>query len=77
MTVLVSLVACLPLIIAAITALMKAVLANYAGNIVLYVPPDAIVVELVVGFATYLVVAAVHLRSIKRVPLALALKVQE
>ena len=76
-TVVVSLVACLPLIIVAITALMKAVLANYAGNIVLYVPPDAIIVELVAGFATYLVVAAVHLRSIKRVPLALALKVQE
>ena len=76
-TVVVSLVACLPLIIVAITALMKAVLANYAGNIVLYVPPDAIIVELVAGFATYLVVATVHLRSIKRVPLALALKVQE
>ncbi len=76
-TVVVSLVASLPIIIAAITALMKAVLASYAGNIVLYIPPEAIGIDLAVGVATYLVVAWVHLRAIRRIPLALALKVQE
>ena len=76
-TVVVSLVASLPLIIAAITTIMKAVLASYAGNIVLYVPPAAMAVDLAVGIATYLAVAAVHLRAIRRIPLALALKVQE
>ncbi len=76
-TVVVSLVTSLPLIIAAITAIMKAVLASYAGNIVLYVPPAAMAVDLAVGIATYLAVAAVHLRAIRHIPLALALKVQE
>lgn len=76
-TVVASLVVSLPVIIAAITAIMKAVLASYAGNIVLYVPPSAIAIDLALGVATYLAVAWVHLRSIRRIPLALALKVQE
>lgn len=37
----------------------------------------AIAEVIAIGFATYLAVALLHIRRIKRVPLALALKVQE
>ena len=50
---------------------------NYSGNIVIYVPPAAMAECVLAGLATYAVVAFLHTRRIKRVPLALALKVQE
>ena len=40
-------------------------------------PMAAIAEVIAIGFATYLAVALLHIRRIKRVPLALALKVQE
>ena len=46
-------------------------------NIVIYVPPAAMAECVLAGLATYAVVAFLHTRRIKRVPLALALKVQE
>ena len=73
----VSLVACLPVIIGALTLVFRAMLMSYSGNIEIYVPPTALIETAGAGFATYLVVAALHLRSIRRVPLAEALKVQE
>lgn len=76
-TVVVSLVACLPLIIGALGAVFRGMLMSYSGNIVIYVPPAAIAECVLVGLATYAVVAFLHTRRIKRVPLALALKVQE
>lgn len=76
-TVVVSLVACLPLIIGALGAVFKAMLMNYSGNIVICVPPAAMAECVLVGLTTYAVVAFLHTRRIKRVPLALALKVQE
>ncbi len=73
----VSLLACLPIVSAFIAAFMRTVYANYAGNIVCYIPAESMAIELVCGMVTYAVVAWLHLRSIRRVPLALALKVQE
>ena len=49
----------------------------YNGNIEIYVPMAAIAEVIAIGFATYLAVALLHIRRIKRVPLALPLKVQE
>ena len=72
-----SLVLCLPLIIGSLTAIFKAMLISYSGNIEIYVPWTAMVQTVAAGLATYLAVAALHTRSIKRVPLSEALKVQE
>ena len=77
LTVAVSLVVCQPLIIGGLTLLFRAMLLAYNGNIEIYVPMAAIAEVIVIGFATYLAVALLHIRRIKRVPLALALKVQE
>ena len=77
LTVVVSLVACQPLIIGGLTAIFRAMLLAYSGNIEIFVPLSAIAEVVAIGFATYLVVALLHVRRIKRVPLALALKVQE
>ena len=73
----VSLVVCQPLIIGGLTLLFRAMLLAYNGNIEIYVPMAAIAEVIAIGFATYLAVALLHIRRIKRVPLALALKVQE
>ena len=73
----VSLVATQPLIICSLTALYRSMMLSYSGNIEIYAPPYAIAETILAGFATYLVVALIHMRSIKRVPLAEALKVQE
>lgn len=77
LTVIVSLVVCQPLIIGGLTLLFRAMLLAYNGNIEIYVPMTAIAEVIAIGFATYLAVALLHIRRIKRVPLALALKVQE
>ncbi len=73
----VSLVVTQPLIIASLTALYHSMMGRFSGNIEIYAPTYAIVETILAGFATYLVVALIHTRSIKRVPLAEALKVQE
>ena len=52
-------------------------LLTYNGNIEIYVPWSAMAGCAGIGFATYLVVALLHARSIKRVSLAETLKVQE
>lgn len=72
-----SLVLCLPLIIGSLTAIFKAMLISYSGNIEIYVPWTAMVQTVAAGLATYLAVAALHTRSIKRVSLSEALKIQE
>ncbi len=69
-----SLIVCQPLIIASLTAIFKAMLLSYSGNIEIYVPLACILEVIATGFATYLVVALLHVRHIKKVPLALALK---
>ena len=69
-----SLIVCQPLIIASLTAIFKAMLLSYSGNIEIYVPLACILEVIATGLATYLVVALLHVRHIKKVPLALALK---
>ncbi len=73
----VSLVVTQPLIIYGLTALYRSMMGRFSGNIEIYAPTYAIVETILAGFATYLVVALIHTRSIRRVPLAEALKVQE
>ena len=70
----VSLIVCQPLIIVSLTAIFKAMLLSYSGNIEIYVPLTCILEVIATGFATYLAVALLHVRHIKKVPLALALK---
>lgn len=77
LTVCVSLVACLPLLIMGLSALFRIMLYDITGNIEVYTPIDCLAIDVAVGLATYAVVAFLHTRRIKRVPLALALKVQE
>ncbi len=72
-----SLVLSIPLIIAGLNAIMKAMLMEYSGNIVIYTPPERILETIVIGLVTYALVAVLHTRRIKKVSLALALKVQE
>lgn len=67
----------LPLIIGGLALIFKSMLMSYNGSIEVYVPADAMAKCVLTGLATYAVVVLVHLRSIRRVPMALALKVQE
>lgn len=73
----VSLVLSLPVIIGSLTAIFRSMLLAYNGNIEIYVPAWSMAACVGIGFATYLVVALLHTRSIRRVSLAEALKVQE
>ncbi|MDO4796474.1 MAG: FtsX-like permease family protein [Coriobacteriales bacterium] len=75
--VLVSLIASIPLIIGLLTVLLTVVFMRYSGNFPISIPADRLALLVVVGMATYAVVAALHVRRIRRVPLSLALKVQE
>ena len=72
-----SLVLSQPVIIGSLTAIFRSMLLAYNGNIEIYVPWCSIAECVGIGFATYLVVALLHTRSIKRVSLSEALKVQE
>ena len=72
-----SLVLSLPVIIGSLTAIFRSMLLAYNGNIEIYVPAWSMAACVGIGFATYLVVALLHTRSIRRIPLAEALKVQE
>ena len=72
-----SLVLCEPLLIESLTVIFRTMLLTYNGNIEIYVPWWSMTACVGIGFATYLVVALLHTRSIKRVSLAEALKVQE
>ena len=77
LTVLVSLVLCLPIIIGAIDVLVQIMMSRYSGNLEIYIEPSCLVEEVLIGTATYAVVALIHVRRIRKVPLALAMKVQE
>ena len=66
-----------PVIIGSLTAIFRSMLLAYNGNIEIYVPWWSIAACVGIGFATYLVVAFLHTRSIRRVSLSEALKVQE
>ena len=77
LTVLVSLVACLPIIVGIIDLLVKLMMSQYSGNLEIWVAPATYVQEVLVGAVTYFAVALLHMRRIRKVPLALAMKVQE
>ncbi len=76
-TVVVSLVACLPILFWILGLFVKVAFADYTGNFVIAIEPGYILQDIALGIVSYAVVAFLHVRRIKRVPLALALKVQE
>ena len=76
-TVLVSLVLCLPIIVVVIDALVQLMMTQYSGNLEIWIAPQTYVIEVLIGAATYAVVALMHMRRVRKVPLALAMKVQE
>ncbi len=76
-TVLISLVLCLPIIVFVIDLLVQVMMTQYAGNLEIWIAPQTYVIEVLIGAATYAVVALLHMRRIRKVPLALAMKVQE
>lgn len=76
-TVVGSYVLSLPIVIWLTRVLLRMYLMSYSGNIELYIAPSVLVETLGLGIVTYLVVAAIHVLRIRRVPLALAMKAQE
>ena len=77
LTVLVSLVLCLPIIVGVIDVLVQIMMSQYSGNLEIWIAPQTYVIEVLIGAATYAVVAILHMRRIRKVPLALAMKAQE
>lgn len=75
--VLFSLVASLPIIVGLLMALLKVVFMDYTGNFAITIPPSRFAMLVAVGMATYALVAFLHMRRIRSVPLELAMKVQE
>ncbi|WP_347711634.1 ABC transporter permease [Olsenella uli] len=76
-TVLASLVLSLPLVIWLVELLMKTWLAEYSGNIELWLPPSTLAQAIAIGALSYAVVALAHVARVRHVSLAEALKVQE
>ena len=76
-TVLVSLVVCLPILVGVIDVLVQLMMSRYSGNLEIWIAPQTYALEVLIGAATYAVVAVLHTRRIRRVSLALAMKVQE
>ena len=76
-TVLVSLVLCLPIIVNVIDVLVQVMMTRYSGNLEIWIAPQTYVIEVLIGAATYAAVAVLHMRRVRKVPLALAMKVQE
>lgn len=75
--VVISLVASLPLAMWGVATMLQTMMLSYAGNFVVRYTPQVVLADLAIGFATYLVVALLHVRRIGRVPLSLALMAQE
>ena len=55
----------------------KGSLSAFNRNLEIWIAPQTYAIEVLIGAATYAVVALLHMRRIRRVPLALAMKVQE
>ena len=74
----VSLVAVLAPAMWSVSAVFDAIMLSYSGNYTVAFTPAGTAECLAIGFGVYLVVvAALHIRRIKRIPLELALKTQE
>lgn len=76
-TVVASLLLCLPIIVLFLTWLVKFVFMEYNGNFEVVIPASQLAIEVCVGIVCYAVVAILHVRHIRKVPLSIALKVQE
>ena len=76
-TVIISLIVCLPIIVWLIILLVKIAFMAYPGNFVVTIDPITFGQDIVLGLVCYTVVAILHVRRIKNVPLEVALKVQE
>lgn len=75
--VVVSLLLCLPIIVAFLTWLVGIVFMQYNGNFEIVVPAMQLVWAVGVGIVCYAAIATVHVRHIRKVPLEVALKAQE
>ncbi len=75
--VVVSLLVSIPIVIELIRVFVKIAFVTYNGNFTLSLPLDRLVLEVVLGLLCFAVVAFLHARHIKKIPLALALKIQE
>lgn len=73
----VSLIVSIPILSASIASVFRIMLMSLNGNFVASIPPSRLAVDLVICFASYFIVAFFHVRHIKKIPLSLALKVQE
>ena len=76
-TVLVSLIASLPLVLWLVRFLVGFVMDRYSGNLEIWVPVSLLAEVVAIGVAAYAAVAIVHIWRIRRVGLAEAMKVQE
>ncbi len=76
-TVLASLVASLPFVIWLCDVFVSVVMDRYSGNLELYVAPKLMAEVVAIGAVAYVAVAVIHIRHIRRVGLAEAMKVQE
>ncbi|NGM17457.1 FtsX-like permease family protein [Eggerthellaceae bacterium zg-893] len=76
-TVVASLLLCLPVIALFLAGLVKLVFMGYNGNFEVVIPASQLVLEVCVGVVCYAAVAFLHVRHIRNVPLSIALKAQE
>lgn len=67
----------LPLLLWVLDGVIVLALSGYDGNIRAYAPVSSLVSVGVLGIISYAVVAYAHIRAVRKIPLALALKVQE
>ena len=72
-----SLVLSIPVLLWMLDQLMFAAFSDMDGVFPLVVPPSSLVAEVGVGVVAYAAVAVLHVRRIRRVPMAEALKVTE
>jgi len=76
-TVLASLVVSLPLVYWLLVFIMKLMFMMYSGNFPLEIGLDRYAIIIAAGAAAYALVAVLHMRRVRKVPLTEALKVQE
>jgi len=76
-TVIATMVLCIPILVKGTVALVAVMMADYSGNFVINIGWGPLAKMLAIGVVTYLAVAIIHITRIRRIPLAEALKVQE
>ncbi|MDO4850922.1 MAG: FtsX-like permease family protein [Actinomycetota bacterium] len=72
-----SLLLSVPILVALLSVMFKEMMASMNGNFLFSVSGQRMVLDVLIGIATYLIVALLHARHVKKVPLSLALKVTE